>query len=133
MAISTDIKKNELIEALQKSLGIVTSACKEVGVDRQTYYNWLNDDPIFAKRVEDLKDVAIDFAESSLFKQIQSGVPSSTMFYLKTKAKHRGYIERTDNFNVNYNVGTKDLDKLEGSQLDDEIKRIEEAINLKEK
>ena len=40
--------------------------------------------------------MALDFAESQLHKQIQNGEVSSTIFYLKTKGKKRGYIERQE-------------------------------------
>ena len=87
--------KKALLEALEKSLGVVTTACKSVGIERTTYYRYLNDDPAFAEAVKDIENVALDFAESQLHKQIQKGEVSSTIFYLKTKGKGRGYIERT--------------------------------------
>ena len=91
---NTDIHKKAMIEALEKSLGVVTTACKTVGISRQTHYEWLKEDEQYRKAVEDISDVALDFAESQLHKQIQNGEVSSTIFYLKTKGKKRGYIER---------------------------------------
>ena len=88
--------KKALIEALEKSLGVVTTACKQVGIDRTTFYRYYKEDQEFKKEVDDLSNVAIDFAESQLFKQIQNGNPTSTIFYLKTKAKKRGYVERQE-------------------------------------
>ena len=88
--------KKALIEALEKSLGVVTTACKQVGIDRTTFYRYYKEDQEFKKEVDDLSNVAIDFAESQLFKQIQDGNPTSTIFYLKTKAKKRGYVERQE-------------------------------------
>ena len=89
--------KKAIIEALEQSLGVVTSACKKVGVGRTTFYGWLADDEDFAKAVKDIENVALDFAESQLHKQIKDGNTSSTIFYLKTKGKKRGYIERVEN------------------------------------
>lgn len=86
--------KKALLEALEKSLGVVTTACKAVGVDRGTFYNYVNSDPVFKAAVDDIENIALDFAESQLHKQIQRGEVSSTIFYLKTKGKSRGYIER---------------------------------------
>lgn len=88
--------KKALLESLEKSLGVVTTACKKVGIDRTTFYRYYKEDMEFKKQVDELSDVAIDFAESQLFKQIQSGNPTSTIFYLKTKAKKRGYVERQE-------------------------------------
>lgn len=90
------IKKNAIIQALEKSLGVVTSACKQVGIGRTTFYEWLNNDPEFAKQVAEIQNVALDFAESQLHKQIGDGSTSATIFYLKTKGKNRGYIERQE-------------------------------------
>jgi len=89
-------KKKELIEALTLSLGIVTTACKKVGISRTTFYQYLKDDKEFEKEVQDIEDIAIDFVESQLFKQIQEDNTTATIFYLKTKAKKRGYIEKTE-------------------------------------
>ena len=88
--------KKALLESLEKSLGVVTTACKQVGIDRTTFYRYCKEDKEFKKQVDDLSNVAKDFVESQLFKQIQDGVPTSTIFYLKTKAKDRGYIERRE-------------------------------------
>ena len=88
--------KKALLESLEKSLGVVTTACKQVGIDRTTFYRYYKEDKEFKKQVDDLSNVAKDFVESQLFKQIQDGVPTSTIFYLKTKAKDRGYIERRE-------------------------------------
>ena len=38
------IKKKAIIEALIKSLGVVSTACKIVGIGRTTFYDWLKDD-----------------------------------------------------------------------------------------
>ena len=89
------IKEDAVIEALTKSLGIVTSACKQAGISRYTFYEWMKD-PDFKKRVDDISNVALDFAESKLHKLIDDGVPSATIFYLKTKGKQRGYVERQE-------------------------------------
>lgn len=85
-----------MIEALEKSLGIVTTACKSVGIDRGTHYNWMEEDAEYKKAVEGIADIALDFAESQLHKQIQNGEVTSTIFFLKTKGKKRGYIEKTE-------------------------------------
>jgi len=93
---STEHKKKAILEALEKSLGVVTTACKNVGIGRTTYYQWLKDDEEFATQVKDIDEVALDFAESKLHKQIADGNVTATIFYLKTKGKHRGYIERVE-------------------------------------
>ena len=88
--------KKALIQALEKSLGVVTTACKQVGIGRTTFYNYVNEDETFRKDVEDIDNIALDFAESQLHKQIQDGNTTATIFLLKTKGKKRGYIERQE-------------------------------------
>lgn len=85
-----------MIEALKKSLGVVSSACEEVGISRRTHYNWLNDDEEYKRKIEEIDDYCIDFAESALFKKIKEGDNTAIIFFLKTKGKKRGYIERTE-------------------------------------
>jgi hypothetical protein len=89
----TEQHKKAMLDALEKSLGVVTSACKIVGIGRTTHYEWMKDDADYKKAVEEIGDVAIDFAESQLHKQIQDGNSTATIFFLKTKGKKRGYVE----------------------------------------
>lgn len=96
MATDFNTLKKAMLEALEKSLGIVTTAAKTAGIDRSTHYKWLDSDPEYKAAVERLADVALDFAESKLMKSIENGSDTAIIFYLKTKGKRRGYIERTD-------------------------------------
>lgn len=90
-----DAQKKAMVAAMEKALGVVTTACKTVGISRQTHYNWLND-PDYAAAIEDVSEVAVDFAESHLHKLIKDGNPAATIFFLKTKGKGRGYVERQE-------------------------------------
>jgi hypothetical protein len=92
----TEQHKKAVIQALEKTLGVVTSACKSVGIGRTQFYTWLKEDPKFKKEVNDIKNIALDFAESQLHKQIKDGSTAATIFYLKTKGKERGYVERVE-------------------------------------
>lgn len=96
MPTFSDIQKTNMIEALEKSLGVVTTAVKQVGIARSTHYDWMNNDPDYKAAVEDIADIALDFAESKLHKQIDKEDTIATIFYLKTKGKKRGYIEKAE-------------------------------------
>lgn len=89
----TDINKKLAIEALQKTAGNVSAACKSVNINRQRFYEWMEEDHVFAKAVEDVKESLIDMAESALYKQITEGNTTAVIFYLKTQGKRRGYTE----------------------------------------
>lgn len=90
------IKKEAMLQALENSLGVVTVACKQTSTARSTYYKWLNEDKEFAKAVKDIENIALDFGESQLHSQIKEGSTSATIFFLKTKGKKRGYVERNE-------------------------------------
>jgi len=92
----THKKKQAMLKALESSLGVVTPACKNVDISRETHYRWLKEDAEYKAAVESMTDIALDFAETQLHKQVQQGVPASTIFYLKTKGKSRGYIEKQE-------------------------------------
>jgi len=85
-----------MIEAMKKSLGIVSTACAEVGINRCTHYEWLKNDEQYKEEIDAISESVIDFAESKLHQLINGGDVASTIFYLKTKGKKRGFVERTE-------------------------------------
>lgn len=88
--------KAKMLKALEQTLGIVSRAATVAGIERTVHYTWLKEDPDYKHAVENLDDVAIDFAESQLHKRIKNGSDAAIIFFLKTKAKKRGYIERQE-------------------------------------
>lgn len=86
--------KADMLAALTRSLGIVTAAAREVGIDRRTHTNWVNNDPEYAAAVADIQEQALDHVEHALFKKVKDLDTASIIFYLKTKGKARGYVER---------------------------------------
>jgi hypothetical protein len=113
---NTTLKKSAMLEALRKSLGIVTTACQSVGIERSTHYDWLKLDSDYKAKVEALDDVVLDFAESQLHKSINNGSDTATIFFLKTKGKKRGYIEKQEIINTNLNTDLNELVSEEEKQ-----------------
>jgi hypothetical protein len=93
---ATELQKNALIEALEASLGVVSTAVKMVGLHRATFYEWVKNDPEFKQAVDDITENALDFAETALHSKIRGGDTTAIIFYLKTKGKKRGYVEKTE-------------------------------------
>lgn len=111
-----DNRKKEVLQELERQKGIVTAACNNTGVPRSTFYKWANEDEEFKAAVDEIQEVAIDYVESKLFEKIEgvqvttgktteegepitySVPPSDTaiIFFLKTKAKKRGYVEKQE-------------------------------------
>jgi hypothetical protein len=104
---TTKHTKALMIDALEKSYGIVTVACRNVGVSRQTHYNWIRDDKEYSSAVMSISEVSLDFVEGKLLSMINDGNATAAIFYLKTKGRARGYIERVDlsgKLNLNDNI-----------------------------
>ena len=93
---SRHIKKESILKALERSLGVVSVACANADIPRSTFYKWCREDKEFEKAVRDIDNIALDFVESQLHSQIKDGNTSATIFFLKTKGKKRGYIERSE-------------------------------------
>jgi len=89
-------KQKAMLEALEKTAFNVSSACKMVGIDRQTHYNWLGKFGIYKKQCEEIQESLIDFAESQLLKKMKKEDLGAIIFFLKTKGKKRGYTERIE-------------------------------------
>ncbi len=118
MTTNSYIVKKNLLEALEQSLGIVTTACKIVGCARSTFYKYYKDDQDFRASVDELENLTLDFVESKLHKQIENDNTTATIFYLKTKGKKRGYIERKE-VEMTAEVSTSKLSNEARKKIDD--------------
>ena len=118
MTTNSYIVKKNLLEALEQSLGIVTTACKIVGCARSTFYKYYKDDQDFRASVDELENLTLDFVESKLYKQIENDNTTATIFYLKTKGKKRGYIERKE-VEMTAEVSTSKLSNEARKKIDD--------------
>ena len=83
--------KKALIEALEQSLGVVTTACKHVGINRTTFYKYYKQDKAFRDAVDDIGEVAIDFVESQLFKQIEIWRLISNLLHLSSYYSQKSF------------------------------------------
>ena len=116
------LKKRAMLTALESTLGVVTQAAKKVGITRRRHYQWMREDAKYREDVESIEDMALDYAESSLHNQIKNGNHTSTIFFLKTKGKKRGYIETIHNENVNHTIPS-DMSQEEINAKRQELKR----------
>ena len=109
--------KKKLLEALERHLGLVTPACREVGISRDTYYRYYNEDEDFRKKVDEINEITLDFAENQLFRKIREGSERSILFYMKYKARKRGY---NDELNINANISFEQPLFLDDEDDDDD-------------
>lgn len=128
-------EKEDLLQALHNTSGIVSSACRAAGVSRTTYYRYYNEDPEFKEKADDVKELQKDFAESLILKKMKEGDTTMLIFYAKTQMKDRGYSERKEiTGSDGEDLFHKDIDL---SKLTDEQKKVllsigEEILKIKE-
>lgn len=87
-------KQRAFIAALPGHNFSVAKVCRALSVGRSTFYEWLNDFPDFKEQYEESLEEQIDIWEEALLKNIKAGDATSIIFALKTKGKHRGWVER---------------------------------------
>lgn len=92
----TKAAKKAMLEALYKNLGIVSKAAEVAGIGRGSHYRWMEEDEEYRREVESVPDYVLDFVEDKLHSLIKDQDTTATIFYLKTKGKKRGYIERSE-------------------------------------
>lgn len=90
------IKKQAMLKALEKHLGNVTLAAREVGIMRKTHYDWMNADAEYKQTVEELSNVTLDFAEGKLMELVDEKNVTAVIYYLNNKGKTRGYSRKQD-------------------------------------
>ena len=110
MSKKEHIKKKMLIESLENSLGIISTACSKANISRSSFYKWYKEDEEFRKKVDEIDNVKLDFVESQLFKNIQNLKEKSIIFYLQHKGHKRGYIQKQ---NINLTSNEEKINKIE--------------------
>ena len=105
-----NLKKDALLQALENSLGIVSTACNRSGISRSSFYKWYKEDEEFRKKVDEIDNVKLDYVETKLFKNIENEKEKSIIFYLQHKGHKRGYVQRQ---NINLTSNEEDIKKIE--------------------
>ena len=66
-------------------------------INRLTFYRRKEKSKTLQKLLEDAEESLLDWAETKLISHIDEGDITSLLFFLKTKGKKRGYIEKVEN------------------------------------
>jgi AcrR family transcriptional regulator len=93
--------KTRLLKAKFLSLyadlrGNISAICSEVRINRATFYDWKEKDGAFRAAVDAAMEALIDHVEGKLHEAIDHRDIASIIFFLKCKAKKRGYVEKTE-------------------------------------
>jgi hypothetical protein len=86
----------QVVAALRKARGIQRYAAQSLGCHRQTIANMARRHPEIQAVIQDEIEGLIDTAEGKLAEAITRGEFPAIAFFLKCRAKHRGYVERAE-------------------------------------
>lgn len=97
----------QFIKAIKGSAAIITTIKNRVGCDWYTAKKWIEEHPTVQRAYIAEAETVTDMAESNLFKAMKAGDLSALKFYLATKGKDRGYVQKSE---IAMTVPEEDLD-----------------------
>ena len=97
-----NIPIEKIIQIYEKKGCNITATCTALGISRKTFYEWKEKKKKLAEGLEAAEEAIIDFAESKLVEHINNDDVQALIFFLRTKGKKRGYVEKTEaDVNIN--------------------------------
>lgn len=100
--MKNNITIEKIAEVYKKKGCNITAACAALNITRQTFYTRKAKSKKLQELIDEADESLLDFAESKLVEHINNNDITSLIFFLKTKGKKRGYVERTE-YDVNAN------------------------------
>lgn len=91
------IPNSKIIEVYASKAANLSATAKALNVDRKTLYKRRQESAELDSQMTDVEESLLDFTESKLMQQIDASNLTAIIFYLKTKGRRRGYIERQEN------------------------------------
>jgi DNA-binding Lrp family transcriptional regulator len=96
MTSGVKLSDAKIIKALEKNAGVITAAAESLGMDRASLSRRINKSEKLKTACEEISESMVDLAEGKLLLALRNGNMTAIIFYLKTKGKARGYIERSE-------------------------------------
>lgn len=87
--------QQQVIDALKETKGMVYLAADRLGCEAQTIYNYRDRYPAVKAEMEAQDGKIDDIAEMKLYQALLAGESWAVQFRLRTKGKHRGYVEKS--------------------------------------
>lgn len=119
------LKKRDIIDAVLEARGILSVAAANLNCARQTLYKRAQQDEDIRAAIEEGRETLKDFAEGRLMalmrKDTGPGV-TAIIFYLKTQAKERGYVE-SQTINLR-GITPKELEQMSDAELADAARAL---------
>lgn len=113
--MSKNIPIEKIIQIYEKKGCNITATCTALGISRKTFYEWKEKKKKLAEGLEAAEEAIIDFAESKLVEHINNDDVQALIFFLRTKGKKRGYVEKSET-----DVNINQFEKLMQDTEDDE-------------
>ena len=85
-----------LVPAIAEARGNLADVARRFSVTRQSVWYYVNQRPALKAACQDQRETMKDHAESALYKALLAGEAWAVCFFLKTQARDRGYVERTE-------------------------------------
>ena len=105
--------------ALRKAMGNRAAVGREFGVTRQAVMAMIGRHPQLQATVDEIEQTMLDNAETVFYKKVLDGDFAAVKWYLATKGKARGYVERQEV------IGTMEQHVI--YELDEDSRRAIEA------
>lgn len=110
------LKIHQIEKALIKSNGLVTVAAKMLGVTHGAIGNRIKKSERLQRVQDSIVEKKLDMAENVVDEHMSKKSLVASFFYLKTKGKHRGWVEK-QNVEV---TGTVTIERIERIIIDPE-------------
>ena len=91
--------KEEVIKAINKSGGIISTVAKKLKCDWHTADTYIKKHEL-QNYIDIEKEDLLDYAESKLLQNIDANDNTAIIFFLKTQGRKRGYNERVENVEI---------------------------------
>jgi len=79
------VKKEQFVQFYREGRGHISNCCKAMGISRQTYYTWLEDDKWFLNEIKESEMELNDDMREALVTQGGEGNLGAIIFYLKKR------------------------------------------------
>lgn len=96
MMTQKEMDADKVIALIEEYKGNLTACAKRLGCARLTIRAFINKHPTCQQALDTARESMIDNVETVLYSKALAGEPWAVCFFLKTQAKHRGYIERQE-------------------------------------
>lgn len=109
------ISAEKIAEVYKKKGCNITATCAALNISRRTFYQKKEKSKSLQDLLAEADESMLDFAESKLIEHINNNDTTCLIFFLKTKGKKRGYVERTEH-DVNANPFQELMESIDSDE-----------------